>query len=267
MRPARAATPSPGAPLDCGAGSGATTVDQHAPTGPTCSHQFDHSCAYAVSTPPSAAGWPPPPRVPRRRWLPAPRGNVSPLRSPPAPGVRLGRTRLAPPASSAETLRLASPLANPKCSNGSIGLPNPLPPSAGPDWSSVQAADPLLLGLPALPSIPAFLSVSPPAPPVLPWVLAALGAELSPASLSVPSSWQTCYSFSRVDLLILRDCTTSALITGSLTPSVIGIDLLIPSRQPRLLSLRWRDNRHALLHIPFDQHRRYVAERLRDQLS
>src|SRR5215831_58365 len=164
MRPARAATPSPGAPLDCGAGSGATTVDQHAPTGPTCSHQFDHSCAYAVSTPPSAAGWPPPPRVPRRRWLPAPRGNVSPLRSPPAPGVRLGRTRLAPPASSAETLRLASPLANPKCSNGSIGLPNPLPPSAGPDWSSVQAADPLLLGLPALPSIPAFLSVSPPAP-------------------------------------------------------------------------------------------------------
>ena len=85
-----------------------------------------------------------------------------------------------------------------------------------------QLADPLLLGSPTPPSPPASLSVSPPAPPVLPWLLAALGAELSPPSLSVPSSWETCYSSSRVDLLILRDCTASALITGSLTPSVIG---------------------------------------------
>src|SRR5215472_4538453 len=105
-------------------------------------------------------------------------------------------------------------LANPKCRSGSFGLPNPLPPSAGPDWDPAQLGDPLLLGLPTSPSPPAFLAVSPPAPPVLPWVLAALGAELSPASLSVPSSWETCYSSSKVDLLILRDCTASALITG-----------------------------------------------------
>src|SRR6516164_11490025 len=109
-----------------------------------------------------------------------------------------------------------------QCSSGSIGLPNPLPPSAGPDWDPAQLADPPLLGAPASPSAPAFLSVSPPARLVLAWLLAALGAELSPAWLSVPSSWQTCYSSSRVDLLILRDCTASALITGSLTPSVIG---------------------------------------------
>src|SRR5215813_7532143 len=151
-------------------------------------------------------------------------GSASPLPSPPAPPARPGRTlRLLPP-SSVAALRLASPLANPKCSSGSIGLPNPLPPSAAPDWDPAQFADPLLLGSPTSPSPPAFLSVSPPAPPVLPWVLAALGAELAPASLSVPSSWETCYSSSRVDLLILilRDCTASALITGSLTRSVIG---------------------------------------------
>src|SRR5262249_34536177 len=91
-----------------------------------------------------------------------------------------------------------------------------------PDWDSAQFADPLLLGSPTSPSAPAFHSVSLTARPVLAWALAALGAELSPALLSVPSSWQTCYSSSRVDLLILRDCTASALITGSLTPSVIG---------------------------------------------
>jgi hypothetical protein len=49
---------------------------------------------------------------------------------------------------------LASRLANPKRSNGSIDPPNPLPLSAGPDWGSVQAADPLLLDSPALASIP-----------------------------------------------------------------------------------------------------------------
>src|ERR1700758_5856607 len=88
--------------------------------------------------------------------------------------------------------------------------------------ASARLADPLLLGSPKLPSVPASLSVSPSARPVLPWVLAALGAELPPDSLSVPSSWQTCYSSSRVDLLVLRDCTASALLTGSLARYVIG---------------------------------------------
>src|SRR5262249_58880711 len=108
-------------------------------------------------------------------------------------------------------LRLASPLANPKCRSGSFGLPNPLPPSAVPDWDSAQLADPLLFGSPTSPSAPAFHSVSLTARPVLAWVLARLGAELSPAWLSVPSSWETCYSFSRVDLLILWDCTVECV--------------------------------------------------------
>jgi hypothetical protein len=64
---------------------------------------------------------------------------------------------------------------------------------------SFQNADPLLVGSPkSSPSVPAFLLVSPPAPPVLPWALAGLGAELSQsASLSVPSSRETWYSSSR----------------------------------------------------------------------
>src|SRR5215467_5264253 len=201
MPPALAAPPSLAVPRDCGAGSGAMTVDPPAPAAPTSSHRSDHSCAYAASTPPSAAGWPPPPRVPPPRGFPAPRPSASPPPSPPAPAVRPGRTLPLLPPLSVAALRLASPLANPKCRSDSFGLPNPLPPSTDPHWDSARFADPLLLGSPKSPSPPAFLAVSPPVPPVLPWVLAALGAALSPASLSVPSSSQTCYSSSRVDLL------------------------------------------------------------------
>src|SRR5215472_6168661 len=105
--------------------------------------------------------------------------SASPPPSPPAPAVRPGRTlRLLPPLSVA-ALRLASPLANPKCRSGSIGLPNPLPPSTDPHWDSARLAD-LLCGSPTSPSAPAFHSVSLTARPVLAWVLAALGAELSP---------------------------------------------------------------------------------------
>src|SRR5262249_5233977 len=142
--------------------------------------------------------------APTRLSFPVSGRNAPPFRPPPAPALSPGRPLLLPPASSVVALRLASPLANPKCSSGSIGLPNPLPPSAGPDWNSARVADWLLLGSPTSPSAPAFLSVSAPAPPALPWFLAALGAELSlPASLPVPSSWENCYSSSRVDLLNL----------------------------------------------------------------
>src|SRR5246500_1263543 len=121
--------------------------------------------------------------------------------------------------------------------------------------ASARLAGPLLLGSPKLPSAPASLSVSPSARPVLPWVLAALGAELSPDSLSVPSSWQTCYPSSRVDLLILRDCTASALITGSLTRSVIG-DRPSPSKtlgsgDARLKSDRVSEALQALDQVSF----------------
>ena len=91
--------------------------------------------------------------------------------------------------------------------------PNPIPliAATGIDWDSAQVADPLLLGSPTSPSAPAFLSVSPPAPPALPWFLAALGAELLPASLSVPSLGENCYSCPRVDLLIYCDCTVECV--------------------------------------------------------
>ena len=46
---------------------GCDDCDPPAPAAPTSSHRSDHSCAYAASTPPSAAGWPPPPRVPHPR--------------------------------------------------------------------------------------------------------------------------------------------------------------------------------------------------------
>src|ERR1700746_4100300 len=159
-----------------------------------------------------------------RRFDPSISRGLATTTSCPSPATAVwpgGTLRLLLP-SSVAALRLASPLANPKCRSGSFGLLNPLPPSAGPDWVPAPFPDSLLLGAPTSPSAPAFLAVSPPARPVLPWVLAALGAELSPASLSVPSSWQTCYSSSRVDLLVLRDCTASALITGSLARYVIG---------------------------------------------
>ena len=47
---------------------------------------------------------------------------------------------------------------------------------------------------------------------------------------------ESCYSSSWVDFPILRDCTASALITGSLTPSVIGDRPSHPISKARL----WR---------------------------
>src|SRR3974377_1715875 len=94
----------------------------------------------------------------------------------------------------------------PKCSSCSIGLPDPLPPSDGPDWGQAR-----LLASPPLPSpaqffAQAFRSASPPARPSLLWNPAAPGRGPSSISSSVRSSFENCYSFSRVDLLIFN-CT------------------------------------------------------------
>src|SRR5262249_1823519 len=103
-----------------------------------------------------------------------------------------------------------------------VGLPNPLPPSAGPDWGLVQVADPLFLGSAVALSAPTFLSVSPIAPPVVPWCLAGLGAEPLPAWLSVPSSSEIAILLQGSISLSFGIAPSSALIIGSLTPSVIG---------------------------------------------
>src|SRR5262252_7308007 len=111
-----------------------------------------------------------------------------------------------PPALSATVPPPASLPPAPKCSSCSIGLPGPPPPSAGPNWGQVR-----LVASPPLPSLAqvfaqAFRSASPPAPPSLLWNPAALGREPSSVSSSVRSSFENCYSFSRVDLLI-SNCT------------------------------------------------------------
>src|SRR6516162_4951859 len=100
----------------------------------------------------------------------------------------------------------ASPPPAPKCSSCSIGLPDPLLPSAGPDWGQARPLPSPPLPSPAQVLVQAFRSASPPAPPSLPWNLAAPGRGPSSVSSSVHSSFENCYSFSRVDLLI-SNCT------------------------------------------------------------
>src|ERR1017187_4839365 len=133
-----------------------------------------------------------------------------------------GRIRQRPAALSATVLPPAFPPPDPKCSNGSIGRPDPRPPSDGRDWGETLLADALLLRLPLPPSDPAFPSVFPPVPPALPSYPATPDPASAPASLSVHSSLQNCYASSRSISLSTVIAPLSALITGSLTPSVIG---------------------------------------------
>src|SRR5882762_370412 len=128
-----------------------------------------------------------------------------------------------PAASSAPVLPPGFLPPNPKCSNGSIGLPDPLPPSDDRDWGEAHLADALLRRwlLPPF-SNPAFPSAFPPLPPALPSYPAAPGPATSPASMAVHSSFQNCYASSRSISLAVVIAPSSALITGSLTPSVIG---------------------------------------------
>src|ERR1700688_5052781 len=147
--------------------------------------------------------------------------SVSPPRKPLAPHSMPERIRRCAAASYATVPPPAFPPPDPKCSSGSIGRPDTRPPSDGRDWGETYLADPLLLCSLLPPSNPVFSSVSPPVPPALPSYPAALGPATSPASMSVPSSLQNCYASSR-SISFSCDCTLTALITASLTPSVIG---------------------------------------------
>src|SRR6266567_7661995 len=149
--------------------------------------------------------------------------SVSPPRKPLAPHSMSERIRQCPAASYATVPPPAFPPPGPECSTGSIGLPDPRPPSDGRDWGEAHRADAFLRRslLPPL-SDPAFLSAFPPVPPALPSYPAAPGPATSSASMSVHSSFQNCYASSRSISLAVVIAPSSALITGSLTRSVIG---------------------------------------------
>src|SRR5271167_1266639 len=124
--------------------------------------------------------------------------SVSPPQKPLEPHSMPERIRQCPPASSATVPPPAFPPPDPECSSGSIGPPDPLPPSDDRNWGEAHLADALLRRslLPPF-SDPAFPSVFLPVPPALPSYPAALGPATSPASLSVHSSFQLCYPCSR----------------------------------------------------------------------
>src|ERR1700680_2311861 len=135
----------------------------------------------------------------------------------------LGRTPLHLPAWSATVLRPAFLPPSPKCSTDSSGLPDPLPPSDDPDWDQPCSPCDLSWRSQTRPVHPGLLSRStfPAPPPSLPSHLAALGLATSLASWLVHSAGKTCYASSR-SISFFIDCTLSASITASLTPSVIG---------------------------------------------
>src|SRR6267142_1172685 len=147
----------------------------------------------------------------------------SPLPPPPAPHSTLGRRLPNPPASSATVLPPAFLPLVPKCSNGSLGPQDPLPPSDGRDWGEAHRSDAFLRRslLPPF-SDPAFLSALLPVPPALLSYPAAPGPATSSASMSVHSSFQNCYASARSISLAVLIAPESALIIGSLSPSVIG---------------------------------------------
>src|SRR4029077_20970762 len=148
--------------------------------------------------------------------------SVSPPRKPLAPHSMPERIRQRAAASYATVPPPAFPPPDPECSSDSIGLPNPHPPSDDRDWGETYLADPLLLCSLLPPSNPVFSSVSPPVPPALPSYPAAPGPATSSASMPVPSSFQNCYASARSISLAVLIAPWSALIIGSLTPSVIG---------------------------------------------
>src|SRR5260370_9773063 len=93
------------------------------------------------------------------------------------------------------------PPPDPTHSSGSIGRPDPLPPSDGRDWGQALLADPLLHSLLPPLSDPALLSAFPPVPPALLSYPAAPGPATSSVSMSVHSSFQNCYAPHQLVLL------------------------------------------------------------------
>src|SRR5439155_27269471 len=124
--------------------------------------------------------------------------SVSPLRKPLESHSMPERIRQCPPASYATVPPPAFPPPDPECSSGSIGPPDPHPPSNDRDWGEAHLAHALLRGglLPPF-SDPAFPSVFPPVPPALPSCPAAPGPASSPALMPVHSSFENCYASSR----------------------------------------------------------------------
>src|ERR1700733_3125486 len=218
-----AASPGPAVPPGCGAGSGATTVGPHVLIGPTYSHRSDHSSACDASIRPLTAGWRPALRARNRGWLPGPKPSLSPPLPPPAPHSTPGRRWQNPPTSSATAPPPAFLPPNPKCSSGSTGRPDPRPPSDGRDWVEAHLADPLLRHSLLPPSSdPAFPSAWPPVLPAPPSYPAAPGPATLSVSMSIHSSFQNCYASSWSISLAVLIAPQSALIIGSLSPSVIG---------------------------------------------
>src|SRR5260370_3335357 len=115
-----------------------------------------------------------------------------PLRKPLEPHSMPERIRQCPPASYATVPPPAFPPPDPECSSGSIGPPDPHPPSDDRDWGEAHLAHALLRRslLPPF-SDPAFPSAFPPVPPPLPSDLAPSAPSSSPASMSLHSSFTT----------------------------------------------------------------------------
>src|ERR1700731_1135337 len=124
--------------------------------------------------------------------------SVSPPQSPPAPHSMPERIQQCPPASYATVPPPASPPLDSECSSGSIGPPDPHPPSDDRDWGEAHLAYAFLRrSLLRAFSDPAFPLVFPPVPPARPSYPVGLGLAASPASMSVHSSFQNCYACSR----------------------------------------------------------------------
>src|SRR5580700_9554199 len=131
--------------------------------------------------------------------------SVSPPQKPLAPHSMPERIRQCPAASYATVPLPAFPPPGPECSNGSIGRPGLRPPSDGRDWGEAHRSDAFLRrSLLRAFSDPAFPSVFPPVPPALLSYPAAPGPATSSASMSLHSSFQNCYAYSRsISLAVL----------------------------------------------------------------
>src|SRR5882724_977880 len=157
-----------------------------------------------------------------------------------------GRTPLHLPALSATVLRPAFLPPNQECSIDSSGLPDPLPPSDDLDWGQLCFPCDFLLRSSTPPAHPVFPSTFPGLPRVLLSHLAALDLALSSTSRLVHSAAKTCYASSR-SISFSCDCTLSALITASLTPSVIGDR---PSPSKTTAWKRWVKQLPSALELP-----------------
>src|SRR5216683_8369622 len=124
--------------------------------------------------------------------------SVSPPRKPLELHSMPERIRQGPPASYATAPPPASPPPGPECSSGSIGTPDPHPPSDDRDWGEARLAYAFLRrSLLGAFSDPAFPSAFPPTLPALPSYPAASDLAALPASMSLHSSFQNCYACSR----------------------------------------------------------------------